>query len=158
MEINVIIEGDFEGCPGEEWFLALTGAVLEALGTADGVEIGLVITGQERITALNREYRGRDEPTDVLSFFMSAENAAEPEFVNAPDGIRHLGEVIISFPQAALQAEEEGHPVREELKVLIIHGVLHLLGYDHEKPDEQQVMQEREREIKLSLEAKEDFS
>ena len=68
-------------------------------------------------------------------------------FPQPPDGVRHLGEVIISYPQAVIQAEEHQHSVKRELAILIIHGVLHLLGYDHETPELEQQMIAREREI-----------
>jgi len=72
-------------------------------------------------------------------------------FMVPPDGIVHLGEVIISYPQAAIQAEEHGHSVEKEVAVLLIHGVLHLLGYDHAEPDEQRDMQAREADILAHL-------
>ena len=68
-------------------------------------------------------------------------------FTGPPDGINHLGEVVISYPQAMQQAQEQGHDVKQELAVLIVHGVLHLLGYDHELPDKEQKMKARENEI-----------
>lgn len=64
--------------------------------------------------------------------------------VAAPDGLLHLGEVIISYPTAERQARERGHPVQREVAHLLIHGVLHLLGYDHALPEEERLMQARE--------------
>jgi len=68
-------------------------------------------------------------------------------FVAPPDGVKHLGEVIISYPQAVIQAEEHQHPIKREIAILIIHGVLHLLGYDHDKPEPERDMRARETEI-----------
>ena len=150
-EINVILEGAFDDCPGEDWLVSVAGQVLTAEGVASAVELGLVITGQERIQELNRVYRGKDRPTDVLSFYMIAtpeETGVEATpFVTPPDGILHLGEVIISYPQAVMQAQEREHPVKKEMAILIIHGVLHLCGYDHEKTEEARLMRARETEI-----------
>ena len=150
-EINVIIEGVFEGCPGEDWLVSVTKRVLAAEGVISDVELGLVVTGQERVQELNRVYRGKDRPTDVLSFGMTSapeETAAEATlFVMPPDGILHLGEVVISYPQAVIQAQEHGHPVNKEMAILIIHGVLHLLEYDHEKPEPARLMVTKEAEI-----------
>jgi len=150
-EINVIIEGVFEGCPGEDWLGGVAEQVLAAEGVTSAVELGLVVTGQERVQELNRAYRGKDRPTDVLSFYMTAapeETGVEATpFVTPPDGILHLGEVIISYPQAVIQAQEHEHPVKKEMAILIIHGVLHLCGYDHEKPEPGRQMRAREAEI-----------
>jgi probable rRNA maturation factor len=71
-------------------------------------------------------------------------------FVTPPDNIKHLGEVVISYPQALKQAREAKHPVKKEVAVLLIHGILHLLGYDHEKSRDEKRMKPRETAI-LSL-------
>jgi len=121
-----------------------------AQSTGENVEFGLVITSQEKIQELNRTYRGVDKPTDVLAFNMNPA-AGKPDFPTPPDGIIRLGEVIISYPQTVRQAMEREHPVKRELAILIIHGVLHLLRYDHEKPGERRTMRTREAEILSSL-------
>ena len=148
MEINVLIDEDLEGCPEVNWLRSVAEQVLTAQGTGSGVELGLVITSQERVRELNRSYRGRDEPTDVLAFSATEEIGADfPPFVQPPDGVLHLGEVIISYPQAIKQAEEHRHSIKTELAILIIHGVLHLLGYEHDKPELERQMAAREVEI-----------
>lgn len=73
-----------------------------------------------------------------------------------PDGVRHLGEVIISYPQTAIQAAEHGHPIPKELTILIIHGVLHLLGYDHETAEPEDNMRAKEAEILSHIEGVKD--
>src|SRR4030042_1290206 len=78
----------------------------------------------------------------------------EQSFVDPPDGVRHLGEVMISYTQAVKQAQEQGHNVAQELALLIVHGVLHLLGYDHELPQENQLMRAKENEILGILDSK----
>jgi probable rRNA maturation factor len=156
MEINVLIEEGIEGGPEADWLQRIMEKALLAEEVPPNIEISLLITGQERIQELNREYRGQDKPTDVLSFSMSEQKDEEEEepvaFIGPPDGLIHLGEIIISYPQAVLQAAERGHSVKKELAVLIVHGILHVLGYDHEKPEMEPAMTSREKEILSELE------
>lgn len=157
MEINVLIDEGLEGCLEVAWLESVAVEVLLAEGTDPVSELGLVITDQEKIQELNLVHLGEDEPTDVLSFPMLPDSGDEEDsvdFVTPPDGIAHLGEVIISYPQAVIQAEERGHSVQKEVATLIIHGVLHLLGYDHAEPEEQRDMQAREAEILARIEEK----
>jgi probable rRNA maturation factor len=146
MEINILIDQGFDGCPTPSWLKNTVRQILEAQGAGAKVEVGLVIATGERVQELNRDYLGEDEPTDVLAF-SAREGGEELPFIHPPDGLLHLGEVIIAYPQAVAQAVEHGHPVEKELAILIIHGVLHLLGYDHDKPDSERQMRAREREI-----------
>ena len=148
MEINVLIDEGLEGYLEVSWLQSVAEQVLVAQDADSGVELGLVIASQERVQQLNRSYLGKDEPTDVLAFSAREEIDAElPPFVQPPDGVLHLGEVIISYPQAVIQAAERRHPVRKEIAILIIHGVLHLLGYEHDKPERRRLMSAREAEI-----------
>ncbi|MFP6664427.1 MAG: rRNA maturation RNase YbeY [Deltaproteobacteria bacterium] len=96
---------------------------LEALGES-GAELSIVLTDDAEIHVLNRDYRDRDRPTDVLSF-------AQREGEGAIDDAL-LGDVILSVPTAERQARERGHTLAAELLELLAHGLLHLLGYDHE--------------------------
>lgn len=91
-------------------------------------DLTLVVSDDDAIRELNRNFLGNDSPTDVLSF---PANEMDPE-----TGRRYLGDVIISLPRAREQAEGAGHPVEAELQLLVIHGVLHLLGYDHAEAEE----------------------
>lgn len=153
MEINVLIDDDLEGRLEVSWLQGVAERVLTAQDAGSGVELGLVITSQERVRQLNRSYRGRDEPTDVLAFSTVEEIVTDsPPFVVPPDGVLHLGEVIIAYPQAVAQAEEHGHSIKKEITILIIHGVLHLLGYDDEKPEMEREMRAKEREILSCIE------
>ena len=153
MEINVLVDEGLEGCPEVDWLQGVVKQVLAAQGSADNVEMGLVITTEERVQQLNQSYRGRDEPTDVLAFSAIEEiGKGFPPFIPPPDGMLHLGEVIISYPQAAMQAEEHQHSLKKEITILIIHGVLHLLGYEHDKPELERQMRAREEEILGSVE------
>ena len=151
MEIDVLIEEGTEGCPDASWLRGIAEKVLRAQEVGADTELGLVITGQERVQELNRSYRGKDEPTDVLAFFMTQAAVKADEdvlpFVTPPDGLLHLGEVIISYPQAVSQAKTHRHSIENELAILIIHGMLHLLGYDHEVPEQKRQMRAREKDI-----------
>lgn len=158
MEINVLVDAGLEAGIDIGWLQEIAGRTLAAQDTGPATELGLVIAGGEQVQQLNREYRGKDHPTDVLAFAMFPHplptgKAEGIPFVIPPDGIRHLGEVIISYPQAVLQAEEHRHPVDRELAILVIHGVLHLLGYRDDEPELKRVMAAREAEILAQIES-----
>ncbi len=152
-EINVYIEQKLKVPLEESWLRNIAQKALDAEGIALPVEMGLVITDTETVQRLNRTYGGKDEPTDVLAFPMLSQPGQEDEssFVVPPDGVHHLGELVISYPEAALQAGEQGHQIEQELALLIVHGVLHLLGYDHEQPEGGQRMRAKEDEILRKL-------
>ncbi len=88
---------------------------------------------------LNREYRGKDTPTDVLSFPMYESISDLPQ-----EGEFLLGDIVINLHQAQRQAKKSGRPLFEELKVLLVHGLLHLLGYDHERNEKEERKMRRE--------------
>ena len=154
MEINVLVDEGLAGYLEASWLESVAEKVLVDQGIDSKVELGRVIVGQERVRQLNLSYLGKDEPTDVLAFSMLPEQPGENlvPFVVPPDGIRHLGEVIISYPQAVIQAEEQQHSVKREIAILIIHGVLHLLGYDHDKSELEHQMRAKEAEILTYIE------
>jgi probable rRNA maturation factor len=110
--------------------------------------ISLVIADDETVHHLNLEYRGLDETTDVLAFplWTSAENDTEV-FYLPPEETTPVGEIVISYPQAARQAREGKRPLRAEMALLIVHGVLHLLGYDHADPQQESHMWARQDEV-----------
>jgi len=107
-------------------------------------ELAIAITGDDEIHDLNHQYRGVDAPTDVLSF---AEAEADARFVAAPDEAAYLGDVVISYPRAEAQAASAGHSVADELLLLVVHGVLHLLGHDHAGRAEKRKMWAAQKEI-----------
>jgi probable rRNA maturation factor len=146
-EIGISVEEKFKGLVDEEWAKRVAQQVLVAESVAPPYEISLVFTNPETVQRLNRDYRGVDEPTDVIAFYMLPQKENSPTFVLPPDGITRLGEVIISYPQAVEQSREQGHSVDKELALLIIHGILHLLGYDHQQPEEEKRMRGREQEL-----------
>lgn len=88
--------------------------------------VSIVISDNDDIQALNRQFRHIDAPTDVLAF--------PAEFSDPESGVPYLGDVIISYPRAQAQAAARGHAVDAELQLLTVHGILHLLGYDHAEP------------------------
>jgi len=145
VEINILIEDEFKKKVTRRWLTAVAKQVLTAEKTGANVELGILITNQERVQELNWTYRNKNEPTDVLSFYMVPEPSQRKDaFIAAPDNILHLGEVVISYPQAAIQAKEHRHSAKKEIAILMIHGILHLLGYDHEKPADEKKMKPRE--------------
>ncbi len=101
--------------------------------------VGVAVTDSRRVRRLNRRFRGIDEATDVLSF-----NTDFPA-ISRPDGARELGEIVIALPAAARGARARGLPLADELALLTVHGVLHLLGHDHETPREDAEMRRLER-------------
>ena len=145
----------------------LRAAVAKALGVAlpggEAYQVSLMVTCDETVRSLNRDYRGLDEVTDVLSFSPSHSGHWEgeseplevddvepidadiPAFVYPPGEVAPLGEVVIAYPQAQRQALQRGVPLDQELALLIVHGVLHLAGHDHLESQEQTEMQEKER-------------
>ena len=146
MHIDVLVARGLEGSPKRTWLKDVARRVLLAEGV-DNAEMELVITSSEKVRDLNRDYRGLDEPTDVLAFAATEQAVGAPPFVGPPGETRHLGEVIIAYPEAIGQAAEHHHPVEQEMALLIIHGILHLLGYDHDEPKAESRMRGREKEI-----------
>lgn len=115
-------------------------AVLKAEG-AENRFVSVVLTNDEIIHEYNRDYRSVDRPTDVLSF-----PADEGDTLFAPpDGF--LGDIMISVPRASEQGKMLGHSTERELMFLAVHGVLHLLGYDHMNAEDEEIMLSRQREI-----------
>lgn len=117
---------------------------LEHLGQETG-EVTLVLAGNTQIQKLNRQFRGENSVTDVLSF--------PADELDVESGARYLGDVVISIPQAKAQAKAAGHAVEAEVQLLVVHGVLHLLGHDHGESDERAKMWAVQDEIleKLDL-------
>jgi probable rRNA maturation factor len=146
-QIGIYAEDEFRAFVDEDWAKKIVRQVLKAEGVASPYEVSLVFTDSDTVKQLNRDYRGVDEPTDVLAFYMLPQKGVDSSFTLPPDGFTRLGEVIISYPQAAAQAKEQGYSCERELALLVIHGILHLLGYDHEEPEDGKKMREREKEL-----------
>ncbi|MBE3585544.1 rRNA maturation RNase YbeY [Desulfofundulus thermocisternus] len=118
------------------------GEVLFLAGGHPDAEVSLVFVDDDYIHRLNREYRGVDRPTDVLSFALQ-----EGEPMPAAGEEILLGDVVISLEMARRQSEEYGHSFEREVAFLIVHGVLHLLGYDHQTEEQRRAMREKEETI-----------
>ncbi|AWP28893.1 rRNA maturation RNase YbeY [Paenibacillus sp. Cedars] len=141
---------------GEE-FIAVLEAILQKAGEAEGVtdgEVDLTFVDDGQIHELNREYRGIDRPTDVLSFAMNEITNDELEIIYELDEGEELesvpdvlGDVIISVQRAKLQSEEYGHSLERELGFLFVHGFLHLLGYDHQDEASEAVMMGKQEAV-----------
>ena len=123
--------------------------VAEAEGMG-GAEVAVSIVSDWRIRELNRKYRDMDAVTDVLSFAMQETVDGAP----SPDddgGTEVLGDIIVSWPRTKAQAKEYGHGLERELAFLVAHGLLHLLGYDHQSAEDEQVMAGRQEQVLASL-------
>lgn len=108
----------------------------------NNTEVSVTLTNDAYIHELNKQYRGKDRPTDVLSFALN--EGEEPEIKGGP-AINLLGDIIISLETAVAQAEEYGHSVEREVSFLTVHGMMHLLGYDHiEEADRIEMRKEEE--------------
>lgn len=139
--VLVTVEEPFAPVVREAWLEDAARRVLVAEGLAPS-ELGVLVTDDETVRRLNREYAGEDHATDVLSFSLE-----EGEEFALPDSVRRLGEVIISYPTAERQAREAGRPPEDEVEHLLVHGILHLLGYDHAEPGDERRMRSRENEL-----------
>lgn len=146
-------------------------AALQYLGLAANTGLDIAITDDARVRELNRSYRGLGEATDVLSFPYQDQAVPAPYYGEAPPPATSpptgragpqafvvppreatlLGEVVIAFPYAQRQAQIAGHSVQDEIKLLLVHGILHLLGYDHMEPEDERRMDEKTNELLARL-------
>jgi probable rRNA maturation factor len=111
---------------------------------ATPLSLALLITDDENIRRLNLEYRAQDSVTDVLAFGI---DQADTRFVSPLSLPPHLGDIVVSYPRALTQAEELGHSVEQELNRLVVHGVLHLVGYDDQSDEERHRMWDKQEAI-----------
>lgn len=149
--MEVIISNYPEELEFPEEITANVRAAVEMVGQLYGVENGEVsvtLTNNAYIHTLNKEYRGIDRPTDVLSFALN--ESEEPEMLDGPE-VNVLGDLIISVERAEEQAADYGHSLRREVAFLTVHGMLHLLGYDHMEEDERAEMEEEQRFVMEKL-------
>ena len=120
----------------------------DALSLADDTEMSVTFVDNDEIQNINREYRDKDMPTDVISFAIEDEGDEEPfimmEGIDLP---RNIGDIFISIDRAREQAERFGHSFERELGFLAVHGFLHLNGYDHMEPEEEKEMFDLQRKI-----------
>lgn len=134
-------------------------AVLDAQGCPYEAEVNLLLTTNQGICAVNKETRGIDSPTDVLSFpALEYEKAGDFTFVEDQGLMFHpetgellLGDILLSVDKVYAQAEEYGHSLMREYAFLIAHSMLHLCGYDHMEPEDAALMEKKQEEILESL-------
>ena len=130
--INVNFNPNLNATLEAELFVIASQTTIQEVDPDREIEVTLVITDDAQIKDLNRQFREMDNVTDVLSF--------PSDEIDLDTGKPYLGDIIISFPQALLQATQAGHPVETELQLLTVHGMLHLLGFVHPNEEEKRVM------------------
>ncbi|WP_054024223.1 rRNA maturation RNase YbeY [Bacillus sp. FJAT-28004] len=140
----------------EDWITKIE-QLLQLAGEAEGIsdgEVSLTFTNDEEIHRLNREYRGIDRPTDVLSFAMQEDGVDELDIIFEVDSEDEqdpisgmLGDIIISVDTALAQSEEYGHSLEREIGFLFVHGFLHLIGYDHQDDETEAEMTAKQEAI-----------
>jgi probable rRNA maturation factor len=121
----------------------LVARILQEESVEADAGLSLLLADDALLQQLNRDHRGRDEPTDVLSFG-AEEGEAAPRASGEP---RYLGDIAVSVERVRVQAAEAGLGLAQELAHVVLHGVLHLLGYDHERPEDDARMREREESV-----------
>lgn len=129
--------------------------VLEIMGQPDHLEVAIEFVGEDEIQRLNREIRNVDKVTDVLSFPATElkageildKSSEEVLFLMTDDAYVHFGDMALCFKQCKRQAKEYGVSVKSEIKKLVIHSMLHLMGYDHIKDSDYEVMNQKEKEL-----------
>ncbi|MDI3318073.1 MAG: rRNA maturation RNase YbeY [Bacillota bacterium] len=145
VRVRVELPSDEGIDPALEGLLERVGQrALERAGVGAG-ELDVTVTGDEEVRRLNRLHRGVDRPTDVLSFpqyepeeIRRLAGSAAPRAREAPPLL--LGDVVVSLPTARRQAGEYGHSLEREMAFLVVHGTLHVLGWDHQEPEEEERM------------------
>ncbi len=147
------------------WLRRVALRALDVAAPGEGCRLSVTLTDDDTVRALNREYRGLDETTDVLAFSAThpghwegegeppnnflgngSKPTAQDAFILPPDEPEPVGEVVVSVPQAQRQAVAAGHGLDREVALLITHGVLHLVGHDHVDVEDTAAMQAKERE------------
>lgn len=130
-----------DGREGPEALQAAADRALELVDRSEA-ELSVMLCDDDAIAELNAQWRGKDQPTDVLSF---------PQGEGPPGAPPALGDVVISLDTAGRQADEAGHPLATELVVLLVHGLLHLLGHDHHEEAERAAMRAEESRVLTAL-------
>ena len=156
VHVEIHVDEPYAGAIDHALLRRVAQTVLSGEGLRGAIEVGVRITGDAELHQLNRDFRGVDAPTDVLSF---AEEEGEEDldpFILPPEEeeeepARYLGDLAISYERIVAQAAEYGHSRRRELCYLMAHGLLHLLGYDHEEQAEAAEMREHEERYMAEL-------
>lgn len=145
------IQSLFDAASIQNLIEAVVNKALEYEGMIKDYQVSIVLTDNIKIKELNREHRGIDRATDVLSFPMlySEDELEQGKFtdMDIDTGEVVLGDIVISLERAHEQSIEYGHSFEREVAYLTVHGILHLLGYDHETDDDRKIMREKEESI-----------
>ena len=145
-------EFDFEP---EELYRKVVDEVLDIEKCPYEAEVNLLITGDDEIREINKQERNIDSPTDVLSFPMGEYDTPadfscideSPDYFNVETGELMLGDIVLSYDKICSQAKEYGHSERREFAFLIVHSMLHLIGYDHIEENDRIVMEDKQDKI-----------
>lgn len=141
--IDIHIEKEFQKKIQHKPLLETAENTLTHLSLPPTTDLSIQIATDQEIRTLNRKYRQVDRETDVLAF--------PAGHINPEDGTTYLGDIIISYPRAQFQAEQRGHSPIQEIQLLIIHGILHLYGFDHTGTEEKQAMWKMKHQILTQL-------
>jgi probable rRNA maturation factor len=141
--IDVLVREPFSSSTLEELARQTAGKALAHEGQPETLDLTIVMSDDEELRTLNHQFMEIDAPTDVLSF---PSDEVDPE-----SGERYLGDIILSIPRAREQATQGDHSIEAEIQLLIVHGVLHLLGYDHADPAQKARMWSVQAEILKEL-------
>ena len=144
MELDFVNNGPKSFDEYEEVFVELMNKTFTHLKVKENYLVDVSIVNNEEIHKINRDYRNVDRPTDVISFAFLDD---KDEILNLVDVPRSLGQIIISYQKAESQALEYGHSLKREMSFLFVHGLLHLLGYDHMSPEDEEKMFKIQNEI-----------
>lgn len=149
---HIQIDERFQACVEEAWLAAAARTTLHSCGRV-GLSLSILVVDDDELRRFNRIYRQQDAPTDVLSFAVQEGPSLSAEL---PDALTaeldaELGDLLLAFPYASRQSERFGHSLSAELQLLVVHGTLHLLGYDHDTPARQAEMWRKQTEILSSL-------
>ena len=145
--MNILFRRDIENLSLNKSLEKDIRRALEKMGelyALKNAEVSITLTNDAQIHEINKNYRHVDKPTDVISFAL--QESVEPLITDGP-AINMLGDIIISVERARIQASDYGHSLRRELVFLTVHGMLHLLGYDHQEENERLEMEEEQRRI-----------
>ena len=148
--MNVILDVDDGIAVDDELKQSIIDAAAKVMQMYDvpNVEVSITLTDVDFIHRLNKKYRGIDRPTDVLSFAL--DESVEPDIEGGPD-VDAIGDIIISMERAREQAGEYGHSIKRETVFLTVHGMLHLLGYDHMEEQDRLEMEAEQRHVMNEL-------
>ena len=130
--INIVIAKKYKNLVDGDPLKIAAQTTLDQLKPGEEYEVTIAVEDDEHVRRLNQQFRQIDDTTDVLSF--------ESNELNPENGLVSLGDIIISYPKALIQSNAAGHSILSELKLLIVHGTLHLLGYDHAEPQDKEKM------------------